>query len=249
LAIPAEGEELGVGFNRVRRIDDVISRRSGNPALVLAAAVISQRARHAGWYSTLDDEAYEALFPPLISHFQDSAAALARGDVDEAAEAFRDYTTASLPLIRSSPLIERASVRPGAIERAYRIYPGIRPVKKADMVTGALRDMIFEAGWPVGLNIGTEPELMARFGVGRAVLREATRALERVGVVRTSRGAAGGLIVAEPDPAAVIDCCHRHLRREGTTPANLAEVRALVAACTGTRLKPLLLTAMDIDNS
>ena len=54
-----------------------------------------------------------------------------------------------------------------------------------------------------GAVLGAEPELMERYGVSRAVLREAVRIVEYLGVARMRQGPGGGLVVAAPNATAV----------------------------------------------
>lgn len=63
---------------------------------------------------------------------------------------------------------------------------------------------IVVAGRKVGSVLGSQAELLERYDVSRAVLREAVRVLEHLGVARMRRGPGGGLVVAAPDPTAVI---------------------------------------------
>lgn len=108
-----------------------------------------------------------------------------------------------------------------------------------------------EADWKVGSKLGTETELMARFDVGRSVLREAIRSLERLGVVRMDRGVSGGLTLIEPDPSQVIAMCRRHLRRVKTTAAQADDVAEclrvprLTAPATGRSLATLFLAIVS----
>lgn len=67
-----------------------------------------------------------------------------------------------------------------------------------------LADVIAD-GWPVGQVVGSEADLRERYGVSRAVFREAVRIVEHQGVARMRRGPGGGLVVDAPDPSAVIE--------------------------------------------
>ena len=71
--------------------------------------------------------------------------------------------------------------------------------KRAERVATAYRNDIERASWPVGVVLGSETELIERYDVSRAILREAVRILEYHGAVRTKRGPLGGLIVTAPD--------------------------------------------------
>lgn len=73
--------------------------------------------------------------------------------------------------------------------------------------------------------VGTEPELVAREGVSRALLREAVRLLEHHRVARMRRGPGGGLFVLAPSEDAVTDIVAIYLGRRNVGPDELAEVR------------------------
>lgn len=81
--------------------------------------------------------------------------------------------------------------------------PPPRNAKMAEQVALLIRRDIIARGWPVGEVLGAEPELIDRYGVSRAVLREAVRIVEHLGVARMRQGPGGGLIVASPDATAV----------------------------------------------
>jgi len=76
---------------------------------------------------------------------------------------------------------------------------------------------VIELGWPVGQVLGSETELLERYGVSRAVLREAIRLVEHQHVARMRRGTGGGLVIDEPDVDAVIGPAVIYLLRVGAT--------------------------------
>ena len=81
-----------------------------------------------------------------------------------------------------------------------------RPAKLAERVAEALKRDISAIGWPVGQVFGSEAQLMERYGIGLATLREAIRQLERHGVANMRRGSGsgsgsgsgGGLVISRP---------------------------------------------------
>jgi DNA-binding FadR family transcriptional regulator len=81
------------------------------------------------------------------------------------------------------------------------------------------------AGWPVGRSLGSEDELLGRYGVGRAVMREAIRLLERDAVAVMKKGPSGGLVVTEPSVAAAAYAMSIHLSRRGLGPKDVVETR------------------------
>lgn len=73
-----------------------------------------------------------------------------------------------------------------------------RPIKKPELVTYSLLNDISNCGWEVGYHLGSEPELITRFGVGRSVFREAVRPMEQYGIVEMRTGKLSGLKVSAP---------------------------------------------------
>lgn len=61
------------------------------------------------------------------------------------------------------------------------------------------------SGAAKGTNLGNEGELQQRYGVSRAVLREALRHLELHEIVRVKTGVQGGIIVHQVDPTYTIE--------------------------------------------
>jgi DNA-binding FadR family transcriptional regulator len=81
---------------------------------------------------------------------------------------------------------------------------GGRVRKLGERIAERIVAEIVEQGWPVGRNLGTERELLQRYGIARATFREAIRQVERHGAANMRRGAGGGLIVSDRPRAAAI---------------------------------------------
>jgi DNA-binding FadR family transcriptional regulator len=97
--------------------------------------------------------------------------------------------------------------------------------KRAEQLAGRIEREVMEARWPVGEVIGTEPDLVERFGVSRSILREAVRILEHHRVAEMRRGPGGGLVVTAPDAAAVTRAAVLYLDHEDVSVADLFEAR------------------------
>ena len=97
--------------------------------------------------------------------------------------------------------------------------------KRAEAVTRRITQQIVDDGLQPGQLVGTEPELIEREGVSRAVFREAVRLLEHHQIARMRRGPGGGLFVFEPSATAVSDVAAIYLARHGMRLSDLAEVR------------------------
>jgi len=105
------------------------------------------------------------------------------------------------------------------------------PVTRAQTLFVSMLKHIIELGWPAGLPLGTEQELMKIHGASRAALRGAIRLLEHHSIVTMQRGSGGGLIVAQPDVSATMQAVCVYLEYAGIGPRDiLATRRALELA-------------------
>ncbi len=75
-----------------------------------------------------------------------------------------------------------------------------------------------------GLSLGSEPQLLQRFNVGRSTLRQAVRVLEVEQLLRVRRGANGGYFTCRPDEGTVARAAALYLRLRG---ANLGHQRTV----------------------
>jgi DNA-binding FadR family transcriptional regulator len=97
-----------------------------------------------------------------------------------------------------------------------------------DRVAGKIRQDIMARDWPVGEIIGTEPELVERYGVSRAVVREAVRLVEYLGMARMKQGAGGGLLVTTPDETAVSTAAMVYFAYAGVGAGETLQARAII---------------------
>ncbi|NEA67207.1 FCD domain-containing protein [Streptomyces sp. SID12488] len=104
------------------------------------------------------------------------------------------------------------------------LVEGLR-AKLAEVVAARIHDDIAARGWQIGMVLGSEADLLARYGISRAVLREAVRLLEYHSVARMRRGPGGGLVVTAPEPQASIDTMALFLEYQGVTAEDLRIVR------------------------
>jgi len=104
-----------------------------------------------------------------------------------------------------------------------------RPAGKlAEVVAAKIEREIIDRGWPVGHVLGSEAELIRRFEVSRAVVREAARLLEADMIARMKPGPNGGLIVIAPDPEGVAHTMALYLTYERVSVRQLLDMRSLV---------------------
>ena len=126
--------------------------------------------------------------------------------------------------------------------------PGARDPKLAERVAAALETDIIAASWPVGRVIGSEDQLTARYGVSRAVIREAVRLAEHRQIVRPRRGRGGGLVVVEPDSSAVIESLEIFLDYARVSQSDLSEASAVLDTFSGSDNPALALFAAAVSS-
>lgn len=101
-----------------------------------------------------------------------------------------------------------------------------RRPKLAREVARRIEREILDTKPAIGTVIGSEPDLIARYGTSRAVFREAVRLVEHSGLAATRRGQGGGLIVTEPDGRAVAMALAIWFSYVGVTVDEIFETRA-----------------------
>jgi DNA-binding FadR family transcriptional regulator len=101
-------------------------------------------------------------------------------------------------------------------------------MKSAQRLAGEIETWILSTHHEPGHFLGNEPELIARFGVSRAVFREAIRIVEFDGLAMMKRGPSGGFFAASPDGDAVTHALSVYLRYRSTAVADLYEARLTV---------------------
>jgi GntR family transcriptional repressor for pyruvate dehydrogenase complex len=79
------------------------------------------------------------------------------------------------------------------------MFENVRQNKAPQQIIQQIRGAIIEGQLQPGTRLASESELMTEFGVSKATLREALRALEYLGMIEIRKGANGGTFVAEVD--------------------------------------------------
>jgi DNA-binding FadR family transcriptional regulator len=112
--------------------------------------------------------------------------------------------------------------------------------KLAATVAAQILADVMAQNWPVGEVFGSEAELLERYGVSRAVFREAVRLVEHQQVATMRRGPGGGLVVIEPSADAIIDASVLYFHRVDARLDEVFEARLaleqLVAGLAAERL-------------
>ena len=101
-------------------------------------------------------------------------------------------------------------------------------MKKAEIVADQIEQTIVGQRWEPGDLFGSEVQLIARYGVSRAVFREAVRLLEHHGLAEMRRGLHGGLFIRQPDPEPVAKAMAVYLDFEKVEPCQLDDARLAI---------------------
>lgn len=97
--------------------------------------------------------------------------------------------------------------------------------KIGEILAERIEDEIISGGWKVGTVLGSEAELVEKYGVSRAVFREAMRIVDHHGVAEMRRGPGGGLVVCTPDLDAMVRAVSLQLHFEQIKAEQVIEAR------------------------
>ncbi|WP_460062943.1 FadR/GntR family transcriptional regulator [Streptomyces sp. YKOK-I1] len=201
----------------------VLGRLSGNPVLHLFIDVLTRlTARYAHTSRRISRAEMHAA--KEVSH-REHRAVVEAVIADDGARAQTELTA---HLESVAAWIEKHRVRRGQRISGSVVEPELVEgprAKLAEVVAARIHDDIAARGWQIGMVLGSETDLLARYEISRAVLREAVRLLEYHSVARMRRGPGGGLVVTEPEPQASIDTMALFLEHQGVTADDLRIVR------------------------
>ena len=88
------------------------------------------------------------------------------------------------------------------MHRAHAVIDPVRPTSACELVVEQLRRAIHLGRFLAGDKLPPERELAKQLGVSRTTVRDAVKILESDGLVRSKRGAAGGLTILEQNAGA-----------------------------------------------
>jgi DNA-binding FadR family transcriptional regulator len=198
-----------------RALPALVASIGGNAGLELFVHVFN---RVSDLYSPGSERLGPAATSESLHAHAKIADALMTGDLERAQRRLRTHLGAEAEFLTA-----RRSTRqrlPDAVVLAES-----RQGKGAEAVARDITRAIITEGLRPGDLVGTEPELIERAGVSRALLREAVRVLEYHQVAQMRRGPGGGLFVVAPGAHAVTGIVAIYLARRGMTFAELAELR------------------------
>ncbi len=198
-----------------REFHALVASISGNPGLELFVDVFN---RVAQLYSPDWQRLGSAVATETRHAHSMIAEAIMAGDAGLARNRMRKHLQAEADFFR-----RRRSTRQLLPDSVVLAQSG--QGKGAEVVARNITQTIVTEGLQPGELVGTEPELIEREGVSRALLREAVRLLEHHQIARMRRGPGGGLFVMAPSANAVTEVAAIFLARRGMQLADLAELR------------------------
>jgi DNA-binding FadR family transcriptional regulator len=209
-------EEAGAVTDR-QALHSLLAALTGNPALELFVDILN---RVSALYLR-DRSSVEAVSTRTKHAHQEIAEAVTAGDEPRARRLMRDHLDDEVANLQRKRAMRQ--VLPSGV-----VMGGPAGKKRAEQVAREIFHSVVSGRLEPGHLLGSEPELIERYGVSRAVFREAVRLLEHQQIATMRRGPGGGLFVAAPSPAAVSDVVALYLARQGAGIAALAELRVRV---------------------
>jgi DNA-binding FadR family transcriptional regulator/bacterioferritin-associated ferredoxin len=193
----------------------LLAKAAGNPAFALLVDALVRLARDlapAGGGATFRQRSRQT-----AAEHTEIAAAVSDGDAHLAAERMAAHIEAVYAAIPAS-----AAAQPPEVATRRRAHERERPaVELARTIALDIRERDLQSGQL----LGTERELVLRYGTTRDVFRQAVALLELYSVAYPRAGPGGGVIVGSDDKWAVATLMARYLDYARIEPGHIAEVR------------------------
>lgn len=119
----------------------------------------------------------------------------------------------------------------GRIRLALPRFRSVRPGRASTEVVDYVRAEVLNGRLAPGDRLPAERDLAQQMGVSRVTVRDAVRSLEAAGLVEVRVGAHGGPFITHPPLDVLGESLGLHLRLQGTTFMELAEVRLALEVC------------------
>jgi GntR family transcriptional repressor for pyruvate dehydrogenase complex len=108
------------------------------------------------------------------------------------------------------------------------MFDSVKSNKVSQHITEQIRNAIFDGRLKPGDKLPSERELVGKFRVSKATLREALRSLEVLGFLEIRKGVSGGAFVTEVDMTKARDSFTNFLLFKNLSLKDLSEVRLLL---------------------
>lgn len=227
-----------------RQLLAAIAEVSANPALATMVAALAQLGISLTYYKVIDEREIQQYIGAVLKIRHEQVEALIGNDTLRLVQTV-DSQQRLLHELHAKIQTGNKRRKPVSREQSAVIASRLmdmgeikRKVKLADVVALHLQMMIIQMGWPEGAKLSSEAQLVEQLGVSRAVLREAIRGLERLGVVRAESGRHGGLFVAVPHPRQTIRSVLLYLHHMKITKAHIHELQE--------EFEPAVVTALTV---
>jgi len=163
----------------------------------------------------------------ICANRRDCLKAIIAADRSAALQATRRHYEINLQLWRESERELTISSKPSPESKEsimLRVGLGLETPKLAEEVAQRIQADIIDQDLKPGDRVGSEVELQDSYGVGRGVMREAIRVLERLSIVSSTRGKRGGVRVARRDDTSMIGTICNYLQSLGVQHQHLVQV-------------------------
>lgn len=197
------GNSVELAYELLREILEA----AGNDALTVLAYALSQVTADLALRRGVPEATLRKAAISLVQFRREQIEAIIAYDRDRAGRLVREHLEVAARLTAGAA---QGKVNPRLIDLTKVLIAGNgtaqppRRLKRSEEIAQTLQAEIVANNWPADHLVGSEADLMARFGVSRSVLREGIRPLERLGIVSMRRGPSSGLRVTRPDPQAII---------------------------------------------
>jgi DNA-binding FadR family transcriptional regulator len=214
------------------RIRELIGTMSDNPALAaFNAAIYRSIVESIAGELSLAEYNFEQDFQVARATKQAVVERVIARDAAGAENAMRtDIALRKKSVTAGFASLHESEAREGLLPEQQKspVGEGYSP-KLAQTVATRLAHRLVHGDFEFGDHLGTEPDLVAQFGVSRAIFREAIRILELHGLLFTRRGNRGGLLVGQASPAYTLRVAGGYLRHLGLARVHLDELRGTIA--------------------
>lgn len=202
----------------------LLGELSGNPVLALFIEVLTLLTRQYTEARTGGRAVSEQASEAARRTHRAIVEATASRDVTRAEQLLAAHLSALGMWLREDAQQNGHLRQPGGVAGGSRH----NQLKLAEVVADRIQRNIAREMLAEGDLIGTEQELMNRYGISRAVLREAVRLLEYHSISEMRRGPSGGLYVTRPTPDASIEAITLYLEYQGIDAQSLRAVRNII---------------------
>jgi DNA-binding FadR family transcriptional regulator len=209
-------EEAGAVRDR-QALHSLLASLTGNPAIELFVDILNR----VSVLYLRDQGAVDGVSARTRAAHRAIADAVIAGDEARARQLMREHLGDEVKRLRRNHATRQ--MLPSGVALS-----ALAGQKRAEQVAREIFHVVVAGRLEPGHLLGSEPDLIERYGVSRAVFREAVRLLEHHQIATMRRGPGGGLFVAAPSSAAVADVVALYLARQGAGVAALAELRVRV---------------------